>query len=591
MDEADLFETDGNVLYQVRGQTLTVVDITDSADLQIVDQGRLPSPWLLNESLTADLFFPEGGPAGGWSNIDGIFLQGDRLTVISSGFAPDQPFSSPNGVSWQSGQSQVQVSVLDVSNPSQVSILETAVLEGNLVTARAIEDQVYVVTNSDFSLPAPQFIVDPFNFDFRRETEAEYLARVDGQVLDLALPNIEFRTPPGDVFQSGLLTAPTDIYTPFDDSFFPSLYTLSTFDTSQAGSGNVATSLPIDFVDEVFVSANNLYLLQQQFGFAGDTTQIWQINLATSELVAIGEVPGRIDSRFSVDEHEGFLRITTTTGFGLDSQNNVYVLEQSEDTLEIVGSIEGLAPGERVFSARFEGDIGFVVTFREVDPLFTLDLSDPTNPQVLSELKVPGFSEYLQFVEQGDQDLLIGIGLDADPNTGFVEDLKVSLFDVTDLSNPFEVDSFIFDGDFSTNSDALWDNLAVNYIPNQELLAIPTSTFNSSTFEFESTLTVFDIDGQAGISRIGTIAHEDGFINRSRGIREDLFAVSGQQVSAHDVPSLDLLSEVTWTSDEEAFAFLSWSEPTGQITVPESGMMTGMLLLGVTSWIVKRIRR
>ncbi|MEM7061676.1 MAG: beta-propeller domain-containing protein [Cyanobacteria bacterium P01_B01_bin.77] len=567
VDEADLVETDGEFLYQVNGQTLTVVDVSDASDLEVVFQGRLPAPWLLNGSSSGTMpvepLFPIGGPVGSWSNIDGIYLQDDRLTIISSGYgteefpvgAPiDVPFVEPAfDIYLPPGQPQVQVTVLDVSDPTKISILESSVIEGNLISSRAIGDEVFVATNSGLLLPAPLIIEGTY------ETEAEYLERIEGQILDLALPNIESRNRPGQPTDSELLSDPTDIYTPLTNSFYQQLTTVSTFDVGDDNIGaDSAISITTESVNEIFSSVENLYLLRQSYATDVASTQIWQIDLDTSKLLAFGEVPGIIDNQFSVDEDNGFLRISTTTGFGESALNNVYILDQEGPELNVVGSIEGLAPGERIFSTRFDGDYGFVVTFRQVDPLFTLDLHNPEHPRVAGELKLPGFSEYLQVIEQGDQSLLLGIGLDADPNTGIQGNLKVSLFDVTDLESPVEIDSFVFEGDF-TSSEALWDHQAIRYVPNQKLLAIPTQIYDESTFTTISSLSVFEIDGHTGIDRLGTIEQDRAWINRSLSIQGDLYAVSSRQISSHSVPALSLLSAVDLTGEPD---YLTWSAST-----------------------------
>ena len=583
VDEADLIETDGEFIYQVNGQTLTVVDASVPASLEIASQVRIPAPWLLNsetESMPTEPAFRFGGPAGGWSNIDGIYLQDDRLTVISSGYAPGESFPIfpvpiveplPPGtepapiaepafdIYFEPGQPQVQVSVIDVSNPAALNILESSVIEGNLVSSRAVGDDVYVVTSSGFQLPVPEITEAGFY-----ETEAAYLARVQDQILDLALPNIEVRNQPGDPVSEGLLADPSRVYTPFTDSQFQQLTTVSTFDVGDDNLGiDSAVGVVTESVDDIYSSAENLYLLRRDYGNfesnAGPNTEIFKVGLESAELLAKGEVPGTFDNQFSADEYEGFFRISTTTNaFTEESLNNVFVLEQDGRDLMLAGSVEGLAPGERIFSTRFQEDYGFMVTFRQVDPLFTLDLSDARSPQVAGELKLPGFSEYLQVIEQGEQTLLLGIGLDADPETGIQGNLKVSLFDVTDLSSPREIDSFVFEGDFAT-SEALWDHKAVRYIASQNLLAIPTQVYDGNDFTNTYALTVFDIDGQTGIDRLGEVDQDGAWISRSLGIQDSLFAVSGEQISAHTFDNLTLLSSVSWeTTASNPREYVTW---------------------------------
>lgn len=620
VDEADLVETDGEFLYQVNGQTLTILDVRDPGELEIATQVTITPPWEIAAPQTQDKAagagiaalpvepsVPIGGPVGGWNRINGMYLQGDRLTVISTGWSPGLPFTASNLASnaaatqaansaYASGMlpglPQVQVTVLDVADPNRVSLVETSLLEGNLVSSRAIGDEVVVVTSQGFQLPRPLVIEDvtpdgqlsegqgaaatagiapagsrriwpyPRQPKGTYETEAAYLARIEDQILDLGLANVETRNGQGQVVDSGLITEPQDIYKPVSDESWQQLTTVSTFDVGDHHLGiDESVALATPWIQEVFVSQDYLYLLRSTYQAGSATTQISQLDLETSKLLAVGEVPGRIDNQFSVDEQDGFLRISTTTNWGAASSNNVYVLDQVDTRLEVVGKVEGLAPGERIYSTRFQGDYGFVVTFRQVDPLFVLDLRDPQKPEVVGELKIPGFSEYLQVIQQGEQTLLLGIGRDADPVTGRAQALKVSLFDVTDVANPVEVDNYIFEGQYSS-SEALWDHKAVTYLPEQQLLAIPSQTYEPGIWEAKNQLTVFKVDGQRGIDRIGEVEHRSGWrerINRSLMIDGDLLAVSGEQVSVYDLPGLELRDALNWDVEQATIPPLSWA--------------------------------
>ncbi len=165
-------------------------------------------------------------------------------------------------------------------------------------------------------------------------------------------------------------------------------------------------------------------------------TGITRISLDGLEVTASGEVPGYPLNQWSMDEHESHLRIATTVPgvHGTESENDVYVLDAS---LEITGSVQGLGETERIYSVRFEGDEGHVVTFRRIDPFYTLDLSDPANPTVEGELKIPGVSHYLHPLD-ADGDMVLGVG----EEDGQV---KLSIFDVSDRANPNELDVAILE--------------------------------------------------------------------------------------------------------------------------------------------------
>ena len=171
-----------------------------------------------------------------------------------------------------------------------------------------------------------------------------------------------------------------------------------------------------------------------------ERTGIIKINLVGFTTLATGSVPGSVLNQFSLDEYNGYLRIATTVGdrwggtfmgwwIDSDSANDVYVLDGS---LAVAGAVQGLGLTEEIYSVRFIGDEGYVVTYRQIDPFYVLDLSDPLNPQLRGELKIPGYSSYLHPITDN---IILGIGQ---------EDwqVKLSLFDVTDPANPLEVDKY-----------------------------------------------------------------------------------------------------------------------------------------------------
>lgn len=166
-----------------------------------------------------------------------------------------------------------------------------------------------------------------------------------------------------------------------------------------------------------------------------DASGIVKIGLDTFEIVATGEVPGYLLNQFSVDEHKGFLRVATTSGSGFgmeESVNDVYVLDEN---LAQVGSVLGMGLGERIYSARFIGDRGYVVTFKQIDPFYVLDLSNPRKPEQTGELKIPGFSSYLHPLTEN---LVLGVGEESGQT-------KLSLFTVADPADPVETATFKLD--------------------------------------------------------------------------------------------------------------------------------------------------
>ena len=222
--------------------------------------------------------------------------------------------------------------------------------------------------------------------------------------------------------------------------------------------------------ENVYCTTNNLYVTSGRFEETisskdGAVAEIFMIDdsaIYTTEILKFdisgekieyktkGKVNGTALNQFSVDEYNGYLRIATTAGNFQNAKNNLYVLDSD---MVIVGMLEGLAKGETIKSVRFMGDTGYVVTFEQTDPLFVIDLKDPENPEVLGELKIPGFSNYLHPVTEN---YLLGIGVNGDDN-GAGNGIKISLFDVSDKKNPKEVSKFEILP--QENTDNLWGYL------------------------------------------------------------------------------------------------------------------------------------
>lgn len=199
---------------------------------------------------------------------------------------------------------------------------------------------------------------------------------------------------------------------------------------------------------QVYVSGKNIYFYETEWqnSFLGNSsscvTTIRKVSYKDGELEAKaqGKFDGYLNDSFSIDEYEGNLRVVTTDG----DTNCVYVLDKE---LNIIGSIEDLAKEERVYSARFMGEVGYFVTFRETDPLFSVDLSDPKNPKIIGELKIPGFSEYLHFY---GEDQLLGIGMNVDEKTMTTDGVKLTMFDISDKTDVKEAHTYVLENVYST---------------------------------------------------------------------------------------------------------------------------------------------
>jgi len=585
VDEGDIVKTDGQYLYLSGDRNVTIVDASVPTDLSVASRVEI-----------------DGHPIA-------MYLSGDRLSVISTSFG-DGPFPMPmvDMALWappQHFEPETIFTVIDVSAPDQPRLLGQIDIHGNYTDSRKIGETVFLVSNAAFHLPPPEIVpvptengqppenqevalepatngeaalwlpgwIRPPGQQYFYETADEYWARIGERVLDLALPNYTSYGPDGQELDSGLLSQPEEVYKPLG-SDHDRLVSVTAIDVSADDPGIVgSTSAPIDWTSEVYVSLDNLYLVSPQFlplvspqflplVEGGTGSSIYKFSLDTQgdgiSLVATGHVPGRVLDQFSMDEYGGYLRIVTQQGWRATARSDLFVLQQDGDRLDVVGVIEELAPGERLFSVRFVDELAFVVTFGPTgggwfDPLFTVDLSDPANPQVRGELEIPGFSNYLQLI---DGDHLIGLGRNADEATGRSLEPQVSLYDVGDLDNPQLADRLSFAQGGAAWSEAFTDHHAISYFPEYAVLAIPLNTYGpvpdplvepadgeasdslgAPRFQHQSALWLFRIDVLADADKIellGQIEHES-HVRRSLRIGDVLFSISHDTVKAHEI--------------------------------------------------------
>jgi hypothetical protein len=526
VDEPDLMETDGRFLYSLAPQELIIREIGDGAQPTIV----------------ARLALGDG--------LRGMLLSGDRLTILAQRnktLDPKDPYKP-----------ETEVVVFDVADPTNPSLVERTFVDGAYTDARAIGDRVYLVSQSDFYLPRPLVkggnyvgVYEPGVF----ETKEEYLARIEDKVLELVLPAIKSLDGDREIVDSGWLAEPTEIYRPQSDQQ-NQLNNVVVLDIGDDQAGPLdAIVVAADSATEIYLSSDGLYILGTELPLwggwgwqpfwqngSGQDTSILKFSLDEENgelaLAAAGNVPGHLLDQFSFDSHDGSLRIATTIGAGSESRNALYVLQQDGNALEVVGKIEDIAPGERLYSARFLGDQGYLVTFERVDPLYSIDLTEPTNPQIVGELKIPGFSNYLQSLGGG---FLLGLGRDADANTGYYADPKISLFDVSDLSAPKLAADFTIPTGRRGSLNLFDDHHEIAYFPEHGILTLVAPTTDESggqgvwVLRIDTSATA--IESGNAIEHVTTITHEEAYAYRAARMGDRLVVSSGRQVTVHDLAS------------------------------------------------------
>ena len=290
------------------------------------------------------------------------------------------------------------------------SVVRQTILDGRFVNSRAVGDQVYVILQDNLPvLPGPQTHADGTQFVY--ETEAEYHARLASLVADIKLPQFSSQAA-GQADASG-----DQVGVRFDLQAGDARRTIALHDPvvrrHQTGAGPAGTvGVVASSAATVYATPQHLDLFSPQWPGSGssssseESTLIRQFTLDGDNvaLSAVGSVPGTVLNQYSVDEQGVYLRLATTetststtdsTTGALTLSNSIYVLAEDAGQLNVVGSLTGVAPGERIYATRFFGDRAYVVTFRQFDPLFAIDLGDPTAPKLAGSLEIPGFSRYL----------------------------------------------------------------------------------------------------------------------------------------------------------------------------------------------------
>ena len=512
--EADIVKTDGRRIFAMSAGRLIVVD---AARREILGSVRLAA----GESAE-------------------LFLDGDSLLAIqqTGGRGGDPP--------------ELVIERIDV-RAGVPEVVETIRVRGDYVSARSIGGVARVILRSQPSGDFP--FVYPGGPGSEPIAEEANSALLLDSTLEDWLPAYS-HTSQGDATTEGLLPPCEQVHAPTVFSGF-GVTTVLSVPVGGAIDPAAATSV-LAPGETVYASLQSLYVstttwIDPSAVEAGDIdrdevraefrTNIHRFDISDPSgavYTASGSVPGEIHNQFALSEHAGHLRVVTTTGrWSSDSQSWVRILAESGGELTEVGSVGDIGRGERVQSVRFAGDVGYVVTFRQVDPFYTVDLSDPAEPAVIGELKIPGFSSYLHPILDG---LVLGVGSDADEN-GRVTGAKVSLFDVSDLADPREVAVWTAPSGWNNIG---WDHRAFLWWAPERLAVIPV------TVDYEwSGAVVLKVTDDA-IEETGRIAHlEEQETSAAADTCRDL--------TAADVINSSDLSEDEYPDGEDAGIYVAWS--------------------------------
>ncbi|MFC1754088.1 beta-propeller domain-containing protein [Thermoproteota archaeon] len=566
VDEADIVKTDGQYIYLVTQNRFLIVDAVPATNMRVltnssvdgyirglfINQDRL----IIFEENTFFLGQPrimEGGQAIGGEVGVGIVNTDDESreekpveTQVNTSIPQDPlPPVGEKDAMFAPYVQGFKIKVFDTTDKSNPELIRDISMNGTYINSRMIGDWVYIVAGQS----AIYWLQEGFEVVLPA-------IEVDGKITEVPVNQIHY-SDNGDISAAYTIIVAINIQ---DETVEPSM--------------NVMIS---GFASTLYVSQQNIYVILPDGNWWSNEglTVIHRIaiNQGKIEIMATGTVPGMVLNQYSVDEYENHLRIATTTRSfdrqNSESNNNIYVLNQD---LETVGTLEDLAPGEQIFSARFMGPKGYLVTFRNVDPLFVIDLSNPTNPNVLGKLKIPGYSNYLH---PFDENHIIGIGKDAvqskQGDFALYQGMKISLFNIADVNNPIEVSTFYI-GDRGTDSNVLYDPHALLFDPRTGLMVfpvleaqinpekypqgVPLETYGDYVFQGAYALT---IDAVNGITLKGTLTHIDdpeifiksGYylfsqseILRSLYIGDTLYTISAVKIQANNINTLNEIASI-----------------------------------------------
>ncbi len=516
VDEADIVKTDGTYIYYLTNEKLTIINTENASQMKEMSTIKFD-----------ETFTPEE-----------LFLNNDKIIVIGTRYeydkterkiGIDEDYLYPNYMD-KTYTSAKLYNVKDKINPT---LERTVEVEGDYLTARMIGSNVYIASNKYMYYA---YICNTYKSTELNEDDFK------PHYLDTATSN-----------ETKSINFDCIYYIPeFEDTNYLNIVAFNITNNQEA---NVESYLGAG--EEIYASKENLYVTKTKYDYerknkTSITTEIYKFNLnnANCTFAKAGDVPGSVLNQFSMDECNGYFRIATTDSTSWNSEsntNNLYVLNEN---LETIGKIEGLAKGERIYSVRFMGNRAYMVTFVETDPLFVIDLSNPTTPTVLGELKIPGYSKYLH---PYDETHLIGIGEDTEVvNYGYgdrvvTNGMKMAMFDVTDPNNPQELYNVKI-GEKGTYSELLYNHKALLFSKEKNIIAFPISiTENDYKVTFQGAI-VYGVSLEKGFelkTKISNSATDyDRYYSRNRVeriiyIKDTLFTLSNGLIKAVDLNTFE----------------------------------------------------
>lgn len=529
VDESDIVKTDGKYIYQVNENKVVVAEAYPAENMQVASM----------IDFTEKKFNPNE-----------LYVDDNHLVVIGTTYS-DIPIYSTQAklkaglmpIRYQ--RNTVKAIVFDITDKKNIKQEREIELEGSYLSSRKIGSALYLVANKYVYYYQVQNDQDNLTPSYKDSAEGSETKCIGYS---------QIRYFPGCPNPNYMIVAGIDL-------------------NNKDQKANINTYLGSG--QNVYASLDNLYVAVTNYSYdtpkvqpqassimprtQNTNTQIYKFSLDKGNVTYLGkgEVPGTILNQYSMDEYNGYFRIATTTGDTwrtdqFTSRNNVYVLS---DTLSVVGRLEDIAPGEKIYSTRFMGQRGYMVTFRQVDPLFVIDLT-PESPKILGSLKIPGYSDYLH---PYDENHIIGFGKDTEETKSgsvLMQGMKMAIFDVSDVSKPKELHKEIIGGR-GTDSEILRNPKALLFSKEKNLLAFPVRVVESAGdgygektfqgayvynismdkgFELKAKITHISDEEYAKAGYYGYYSNKN--IERLLYIDNTLYSLSKAMFKAHDLNSM-----------------------------------------------------
>ncbi len=494
VDEADIVKTDGKYIYILSDDTVRIVKANDG-----------------KPRLVHTITLPDDGER----HFHDMYLSGDRLVVISSVYK-DFGSSITNGkyatLDMVVLDTDTEILFYNISDPAAPKLIGQKGQSGGYNSSRMIDGVLYTISNHNLN-PAgitkgkpDTFVPEVFDGNTRQTVAPE----------DIMCPTEEIKNTSYLVVCS---------YSADTTDFISNFSLLGDCNTVYSSKDNIITANE-DWSD----------------GLEGAHTWVSRFSIKNGDIkyVASQIISGTLINQFAIDQHKGYFRFVTTSnkidengGYSSQTtQNGLYILDSE---LHHIGKIEGLAEGERVYSVRFMGDTAYFVTFKQVDPLFSADLSDPKKPKIIGELKIPGFSEYLYPYGDG---LLLGIGQEVRENTLRTDGVKLSMFNIADPSNVTEQNKTVISG--SNYSEALDNHKACIVRPDKNLIGFAVTGKSNS---FGDIYVVYSYSGD-GFTELARIKCDDYMSKRGLFIGDVFYIVGQKSVRAFNIDDFSPLGVI-----------------------------------------------